>query len=371
MPIHDVAEPAALRVLSVGGAALGDGPAFRHARSAREAMASGAGFDADIVVLTWASEARDAEPLMRLLRQPERPVFIACLGGGAAALAAGANLALSPRFHPAERAALWSAAERFHARERAHAARLSGLLARLDASEARFQSLDADLIEAKKLQQSLLRERQIALGEVEISLVLRASGHVGGDLVGHFPISDAAMGFFALDVSGHGISSALMTARLAGYLSSIEPRQNLAIEMTEAGPKPRSPAATLSDLNMLVMEELETDHYFTMILGHVEAATGRVTFAQAGHPHPMVLQRAAPPRLLPIDGLPVGLLPGADYEDSRISLAPGERLVILSDGFAEAETEPGQMLGEAGLVELVRGTSTARAQDLLEALVWE
>ncbi|MEM6728984.1 MAG: SpoIIE family protein phosphatase, partial [Pseudomonadota bacterium] len=46
-------------------------------------------------------------------------------------------------------------------------------------------------------------------------------------------------------------------------------------------------------------------------------------------------------------------------------------LVILSDGFAEAETEPGQMLGEAGLVELVRGTSTARAQDLLEALVWE
>ena len=86
-----------------------------------------------------------------------------------------------------------------------------------------YSSLDSDLIEAKKLQQSLVPERQQRVDGADVSLFLRSSGHVGGDLVGMFPAEPGHVGLYAIDVSGHGISSALMTARVAGYLSASSP----------------------------------------------------------------------------------------------------------------------------------------------------
>ncbi|MGR3608904.1 MAG: response regulator, partial [Sulfitobacter sp.] len=88
-----------------------------------------------------------------------------------------------------------------------------------------YDSLDRDLIAAEKLQKSLISDttRQFATGR--LSLMLQSSGHVGGDLVGFFPVGADKLGLFAMDVSGHGISSALMTARLAGYLSASAPDQ--------------------------------------------------------------------------------------------------------------------------------------------------
>jgi sigma-B regulation protein RsbU (phosphoserine phosphatase) len=85
------------------------------------------------------------------------------------------------------------------------------------------------LLEAKKLQQSLIRERTRDFDSGILSLMLRSSGHVGGDLVGFFPVGDDKLGLYGIDVSGHGISSALMTARLAGYLSAAAPDQNVAL----------------------------------------------------------------------------------------------------------------------------------------------
>ncbi|MFC6582425.1 response regulator [Sulfitobacter aestuariivivens] len=105
-----------------------------------------------------------------------------------------------------------------------------------------YDALDRDLLEAKKLQQSLLRDRHRIFDTGELSLLLRSSGHVGGDLVGYFPAGDGKLGLFAIDVSGHGISSALMTARLAGYLSSTAPDQNVALRRLENGTfAPRPP----------------------------------------------------------------------------------------------------------------------------------
>ncbi|WP_438959757.1 hypothetical protein [Nereida sp.] len=70
---------------------------------------------------------------------------------------------------------------------------------------------------------SLLPEPNVNFGRANISLGLRSSGHVGGDLVGYFKINENQVGLFGLDVSVHGVSSALMTARLAGYLSAGDP----------------------------------------------------------------------------------------------------------------------------------------------------
>jgi len=73
--------------------------------------------------------------------------------------------------------------------------------------------IEQDLRQARKIQQSLLPERQQKFGGTSVSFLLRPCGHVGGDLVGAFHPGRNRLGFYSIDVSGHGISSALMTAR--------------------------------------------------------------------------------------------------------------------------------------------------------------
>lgn len=152
-----------------------------------------------------------------------------------------------------------------------------------------YDSLDKDLQEAKKLQQSLLPERHRIFRGGTLSLMLRSSGHVGGDLVGFFEAGPRKLGLFGIDVSGHGISSALMTARLAGYLSSASPEQNVALTRDKWGDLiPRPPAEAIHAINELVLNEMDTEHYFTLMLANVDLDSGLVQIAQAGHPHPLI-----------------------------------------------------------------------------------
>ena len=235
-----------------------------------------------------------------------------------------------------------------------------------------YESIDNDLLEAKKLQQSLLRERHRDFGSAEVSLMLQSSGHVGGDLVGFFPVSAKRIGLFAIDVSGHGISSALMTARLAGYLSASSPEQNIAMEEAPGGgQRPIAPAKVIEHLNHLVLEEMDTEHYFTLLLADVDLSTGRVKMAQAGHPHPLIQRRDGTITQNGPGGLPVGLIPGAHYEGFETVLAPGDRLMIFSDGIVECPSESGKLLAEEGLEEFMQDMSDISGPKLLETLLWK
>lgn len=232
--------------------------------------------------------------------------------------------------------------------------------------------VDKDLQAAKRFQESLVRDRVIPFPQGRVSLLLQSSGHVGGDLVGHYRIDDGRMGLFAIDVSGHGISSALMTARLAGYLSATSRDQNIAlIPNGQGGYDTLPPRQVVEQLNNLFLDEIETEHYFTMILAEVDLSTGHVRLAQAGHPHPLVQRANGEIEVIGAGGLPVGLVPGADYTDLEISLAPGDRLLVLSDGPIECPNEAGEMLDDAGLEALVSSLAGVQGEEFLEGFLWQ
>ena len=235
-----------------------------------------------------------------------------------------------------------------------------------------YDSLDKDLLEAKKLQQSLLRERHKVFDQGALSLVLRSSGHVGGDLVGFFPVSVDQLGLFAIDVSGHGISSALMTARLAGYLSATAPDQNVALKRMSDGSYAARPLnEVIATLNDLVLNEMETEHYFTLMLAVIDLSTGQTTIAQAGHPHPAIQRADGSIIQSGTGGFPVGLLAGISFEQFEIKLEPGDRLLILSDGVTECPNSTNQMLGEDGLEQIMMRLKNSKGTMFLEALIWE
>jgi sigma-B regulation protein RsbU (phosphoserine phosphatase) len=218
----------------------------------------------------------------------------------------------------------------------------------------------------------LLRERFRALPVGDLSLLLRSSGHVGGDLVGFFEAGSLHVGLYAIDVSGHGISSALMTARLAGYLSSAAPDQNVALRKSIEGDfVPRPPDEVVAALNDLVLNEMETEHYFTLLLAFVELETGHMVLSQAGHPHPAIQRADGTIEQIGTGGFPVGLLTGIQFERFELTLGRGDRILILSDGVTECPGPDGTMLGEDGLEVLMRGLSDTSGPAFLEALIWQ
>ena len=235
-----------------------------------------------------------------------------------------------------------------------------------------YDSLDRDLAEAKKLQKSLAPDRMVDFGGMRIAQMLRSSGHVGGDLVGHFPIDDTRLGLFSIDVSGHGVSSALMTARLAGYLSAAAPDQNVALErQSKGGYRPLPPAKVAEILNRRVLDEMDTEHYFTMVYALADMATGTVDLVQAGHPHPVIQTRAGDLTNAGNGGLPIGLIPGASYDQLGLTLNPGDRMMVFSDGIIECRGPDKSLLGDAGLRGLLARNADLRGEALFETLLWQ
>ncbi|MFK7877141.1 MAG: PP2C family protein-serine/threonine phosphatase [Paracoccaceae bacterium] len=233
------------------------------------------------------------------------------------------------------------------------------------------EAVDKDLREARKLQQSLIPERHKTFETFQISLLLRSCGYVGGDLVGFYPAGPHHIGVYAIDVSGHGISAALMTARLAGFLSPVAPDQNVGLQKLEdGGYAPIPPVDAIQNLNTRVLEQMDTEHYFTMLLGDIDQRTGLLRLGQAGHPHPLLHRATGEIIQESPGGFPVGLFDQADFSSFEIQLEPGDRVMLFSDGVTECTNSNGDMLGEEGVADIAEDLNDLTGPMFLEAFMW-
>ena len=95
-------------------------------------------------------------------------------------------------------------------------------------------------------------------------------------------------------------------------------------------------------LNRLMIEEVRSDAYLTMIHADIDTESGRMRLVQAGHPHPMLQRADGHVEPVGTGGLPVGIFPDAEFEEIELTLSPGERLFIASDGVTEAASPQGE-----------------------------
>ncbi len=349
-----------------------------EAASAEEALALLETHEPDFILSDWMMTGLTGLDLCRQLRAQNRENYIYFLlltsktesAEVACGLDVGADDFLTKPVNGDELRARLAAGDRILRMERELKDKNRLVTATLAELQGLYDSIDRDLIEARKLQQSLVRERSRRFGRAEVNLLLQPSGHVGGDLVGFFPIGVSRVGLFAIDVSGHGITSALMTARLAGYLSGGSPDQNIALVQTDHGPDARAPADLAAALNEVVLREMQTENYLTLCYADVDLQTGQVDLVQAGHPHPAVIRADGRVDYVGVGGLPVGLFDGASYEGARLTLAPGDRLFLMSDGITEAEDKNGQQLGQEGLTRLIGLCQDQRGAAWLEMMMW-
>ncbi|RBI77610.1 fused response regulator/phosphatase [Roseovarius sp. TE539] len=355
------------------------GFAILEAASGDEALEICRANPPDLVLSDWMMPGMDGVEFCRRFRRMDREsygyfILLTSKSGKeeiAHGLDAGADDFLTKPVNSGELRARIAAGDRIVRMERELTEKNRLVRSTLDELRTLYDSLDNDLIEAKKLQQSLMPDRYRNLGAAQVSLMLRSSGHVGGDLVGMFDADGTGLGLFGIDVSGHGISSALMTARIAGYLSAAAPDQNVALHRLRTGRYVlRPPAETAAKLNRLILDEMDTEHYFTLLIADVDMDTGLVRMAQAGHPHPALQRADGTIEFLGTGGMPVGLLDEAEFQQIDCVMRPGDRLMIHSDGITECAAPDGSLLGDSGLHAMLDDLRATGGPALFDALAW-
>lgn len=206
--------------------------------------------------------------------------------------------------------------------------------------------IESDLHAAATAQRRLLPGEDGDLCGFRFASAFQPSAYVSGDMFGWFALDDCRLGFYAVDVAGHGVQAALMSVAIGhmitpGYFAGL----------VLAGDRP-DPALLVQDLNRHFFREDSSD-YFAMLCGIVDGRHGTLRFCQAGYPHPVLVSASGEPSLVGEGGLPVGLLAGARFENQETALAPGDRFVVCSDGVTEAESSAGLHFGTERLTRLI------------------
>jgi sigma-B regulation protein RsbU (phosphoserine phosphatase) len=241
--------------------------------------------------------------------------------------------------------------------------RLRGINGQLQTA---YERIEGDLKAAAWMQTALLPPPSPKTLNVAAEWLFRPSSYVAGDIFNLFPVDEHRIGFYLLDVSGHGVPAAMLSVTLSFVLSA-ESAHGSTGKRGNAGNGSHgglSPADVVYDLNQRFQSK--DDRYFTMIYGLLDSRSGEVTLTQAGHPNPFLLRRGCDPEAIGEGGPPVGLWPDIEYETVGARLCPGDRLILYSDGVIECANPEGAQFGEQRLMELLKN---ADGKPLSEVLV--
>ena len=241
-------------------------------------------------------------------------------------------------------------------------------------------TMKRDLEIAKEIQRWLVPETPPQIPGIEIAFASRAANTVAGDYYDAFlrpgpsavsegPVTESLTGdsrrllLVVADVAGKSVPAALLMATLQASLRTLA-----------LAPSPLPELA--ANLNAYACEISQAGRRFTTaFLAELDLATHKLTYVNAGHNQPMLVRSPGAPGMLGSverlseGGLPLGITRSVRYQSGETTLAPGDRLVIFTDGAVEAENEAADEFGEGRLLGELQAGRGARAADALKRLM--
>jgi phosphoserine phosphatase RsbU/P len=232
------------------------------------------------------------------------------------------------------------------------ALKLENTRLREDAIQKRI--FDEELKTAYVVQQRLLPAAPPAVDGFTVAGFNRPCRTVSGDYFDYFPLPDGTLYFVIADVSGKGVTAALIMAGLQAMFRIF----------AKSGP---SPAVLLRDLNLSLKKNLPQSKFITMFAGKLDPKSGTVDYANAGHTPPLCIRQNGVEELTETDMI-LGLFPNATYKDQQVVLGAGDALVLFTDGITEAEDEAGAEFGADNAMRAVASLHGRNADSIIAAM---
>ena len=229
-------------------------------------------------------------------------------------------------------------------------------------AETRHQNqIMRDELEMAARYQKFLLPQRAELPGARIAFLFESSSAVGGDYFDFLKLPQGKLGFVVADVSGHGVASAMtasiVKALLPGYL-----RQFL------------SPARAFQALNQDLLHLTQEDGFVTAFAALYDQDQSQLTWCLAGHPSPLYLHNGDGVTALSAESIFLGVFesenPLVDYQDRRISVSPGDRLALYTDGMTEAADSAGEQFGVQRLERLLKQHHGCDLEELHQK-VWQ
>ncbi len=328
----------------------------------------------DIIISDWKMPVMDGLSLCRNIRKRpglEYPYFILLTGCDSrpdliAGMDAGADDFITKPFNNEELRVRLDAGYRIEQLKAQLDSKSEHLAQTNKALEQTQIEMQSDLQSAALMQRELLPANYQLFENWNADALFWPVASVSGDMFNLFKINRHLLGFYHVDVSGHGVAAAMMSFTLSRLLgtSSGSIDESLKIKRFDQA----SPAHIVDQLNRRFQTDQLHTPFFTMIYGVIDTENHRGKLCQAGHPHPMIINQLGEVRKIGEGGFPVGCLDDAHYADTEFSLKTSERLITYSDGVTECHNTNKEQFSEARLTGILRNTQQKSVNDIMYLL---
>lgn len=228
--------------------------------------------------------------------------------------------------------------------------------------EARNKVMAREMEMASQLQNSLLPQDLPRLDNLSLYAYYKPVSEAGGDFYDIIELPGSRLGFVQVDVSGHGVASAMVGAMFKMAFQSFARLTN-------------STAGLLKVINDEMFKILPDSDFLTVFYGIINVETLELTFTNAGHPKPLLFKKSNETIMELFEGGPlVGAFNGMDYDEETVQLSPGDSILVFTDGVTEAlkpgaPDSPNEYYGEERLLELFGKAQGLENGGVLEAIM--
>ena len=245
----------------------------------------------------------------------------------------------------------------------------STLVHHLAQESAQRQRIAREIEIAREVQERLLPQNYPDIKGVDFAGYSRTAQEVGGDYYDFIALENGRLGIAVGDVSGKGISAALLMASIRAALHGLTFSGNLNL------------ARLIQGLNRIIFDSSTSNRFVTFFFGQYDPATRMLDYVNAGHNAPVLLRPSSAQdsfcspgvdctvQLLEIGGPVLGIFEDAQYEQGQIVLRPYDILVAFTDGISEAMTKDFEEWGEERLIGAARADTRRSAREIVTAVV--
>jgi phosphoserine phosphatase RsbU/P len=256
---------------------------------------------------------------------------------------------------------------------------MAASLERLLSEQREKERLQSELAIAQQVQEQLFPRAWTSSRYLDLFGVCRPARTVSGDYYDFLPLGPARTGIAVGDISGKGISAALLMATVQSAVRSFEfgrSREALVLAAPGGGEvispgtaqASYSPATAMEMLNQHLYLSTPPEKYATMFLAVYDGECQRLSYSNAGHLPPILLRSTGEAERLNVSGTVIGLFNHMQWEQEEVSLAPGDLLCTFSDGLTEPENEFGEF-GEERVVTLLRQNRHLPLEEIARLLI--